>query len=132
MFNVSDAFEMKSQGIQKLPEGEYDATVVSAVAYEDDPEKKPVIRMRLNVDVGGSTQYVTHWLRAGETPRALAFFFGQLAILGIDKRWIKNHPDAGLTAVAQFITSECPDVILKSESYEWNGEIRTQYRLNKR
>ena len=132
MFNVTEAFAMKNKGIQKLPEGSYDATVVSATAYEDDPEKKHVIRMRLNVDVNGSTQYVTHWLRAGETPRALAFFFGQLEILGVDKRWIKNHSDAGLTAVAQCITDECPDVILTSENYEWNGEIRTQYRLNKR
>lgn len=132
MFNVSDAFAMKNKGIQKLPEGSYDATVVAAAAYEDDPEKKPVIRLRLNVDVDGSTQYVTHWLSVSETSRGLSFFFGQLAILGIDKRWIKNHPDAGLTAVAQAITEECPDVILTSENYEWKGEIRTQYRLNKR
>lgn len=132
MFNVSDAFDMKNKEIQKLPEGSYDATVVAATAYEDDPEKKPVLRLRLNVDVNKSTQYITYWLRVSETSRALAFFFSQLAILGIDKRWIKNHPDAGLTAVAQFIAEECPDVVLTSENYEWNGEIRTQYRLNKR
>ena len=132
MFKISDAFGKVNEREEKLPEGAYDATVVAAAAYEDDPEKVPVLRLRLNVDVGESTRYITHWLRVGETSRALKFFFNQLEALGIDKQWIKNHPDAGLTMIAQYITDQCPDVILGAEKYEWKGEVRTQYYLNKR